>query len=149
VPPGRLVRALVAFIVLGALLAPVTGCSSRRGSLAEPATSATPITKERPRSTARLRILEPTPGAIVKGDRVRVQLELTGGRVILEVKTRLEPDEGHIHLLLDGKIVSMTYGTDQEIQVARGTHILQAEYVAADHFPFNPRVLTVVTFAAE
>ncbi len=48
-----------------------------------------------------------------------------------------------MHLSLDGQLSTMTYGLDQEIQVTPGSHILQAEFVAGDHAPFNPRVIAV------
>ena len=90
-------------------------------------------------------MVEPASGAVVTGDRLRVRIELTGGRIILETKTTLTPTEGHIHVLLDGKTVSMAYGLEQDVPVTKGPHLLQAEYVAADHFPFNPRVLVAAT----
>ena len=36
----------------------------------------------------------------------------------------------------------MNYGTTQDLDVAPGTHILHAEFVASDHYPFDPRVVT-------
>jgi hypothetical protein len=86
---------------------------------------------------------------VIRGTTLRVRLTLTGGRIIPETKTDLRPDEGHIHLSVDGSIVSMTYGLDQDVAVEKGRHLLQAEYVAADHFPFNPRVIVLVPFSVE
>jgi hypothetical protein len=125
------------------VVALAAGCGLRPRPSAEP--SGEPAIKDRPRSTATITMVEPAPGAVITGDRLRVKVELTGGRIILETKTTLTPDEGHIHVLLDGKTVSMAYGLDQEVPVTKGPHLLQAEYVAADHFPFNPRVLVAAT----
>jgi hypothetical protein len=111
--------------------------------------SSSPALGPRPSSYATLRVLEPQPGQVLPGPRVRVRLDLRGARVIPQTKVDLRPDEGHIHLFVDGKIVSMTYGTDQVIEVAPGTHLLQAEFVAADHLPFNPRILVVTTFTVQ
>lgn len=128
---------------MGVVLLIVTGCASR-GTQATP-----PADQPRPHSTAALQILEPLQGAVITGPKLRVRLALSGGRIIQQTTTRLAPDEGHIHLLVDGKIVSMLYGLDQEVEVTPGTHLLQAEYVANDHFPFNPRVIIVATFLAQ
>ncbi|HKX17861.1 MAG TPA: hypothetical protein VJT33_07635, partial [bacterium] len=97
-----------------------------------------PATQVRPRSTATLRILNPVPGANVTGRTLHVQLQLTGATITPETSTHLRPDRGHIHLILDGRVVSMAYGVDQTITVTPGDHLLQAEFVAQDHFPFNP-----------
>jgi len=96
----------------------------------------------RPRSTATLAIIEPLPGTVLEGTKLHVALKLTGGRIVPLTTTNITPDEGHIHLMIDGTVVSMTYGLDQEVDIAKGRHLLEAEFVAADHFPFNPRVLT-------
>jgi len=135
-------RAAVA-AVMGFVLVVVAGCGMRGKPAAAPA-----VNQPRPHSTATLQILEPLPGSILAG-KVRVRLALSGGRIIQETTTRLAPDEGHIHLLVDGQIVSMTYGLDQEVEVAKGAHLLQAEYVANDHFPFNPRVIVVSTIVVQ
>lgn len=120
-----------------------TGCGMRKQA-------ATPAANQpRPHSVATLQMLEPLPGSMITGARMRVRLALNGGRIIQETTTRLAPDEGHIHLLVDGQIVSMTYGLDQEVEVAKGAHLLQAEYVANDHFPFNPRVIVVSTIVVQ
>jgi hypothetical protein len=104
---------------------------------------------QRPRSTAVLRILNPPPGATVKGKTLDVRLQLTGATITPETSTHLTPDRGHIHLYLDGRVVSMSYGVEQIVQVAPGDHLLQAEFVATDHFPFNPRVVTSATFTVK
>ena len=133
--------------LLAIVLATGAGCASSPRGMTGP--SGTPAIKERPRSTATVSMIEPAPGAVITGDRLRVRLELTGGQVILETKTALKPDEGHIHVLLDGKTVSMAYGLEQEVAVTKGPHLLQAEYVAADHSPFNPRVIVAATIVVK
>jgi hypothetical protein len=120
------------------------GCGMRGKPAATPAAN-----QPRPRSTATLQILEPSPGSVLTATTVRVRLALSGGRIIQETTTRLAPDEGHIHLLVDGQVVSMLYGLNQEVEVVKGPHLLQAEYVANDHFPFNPRVIVVSTIVVQ
>ncbi len=103
----------------------------------------------RPAATATLSFEEPSPGRPVAGDELAVVLRLRGGRVISTTSTDLRPEEGHIHLSLDGRLVSMTYGTLQTVDLsgaAPGVHELDAEFVAADHAPFDPRVTASVEF---
>lgn len=117
-----------------------TGCSGRTG------TASLPPAQARPRSTATLVFVAPAPGAVISGTTLRVRLRLAGAEIVPQTSTNLSPDKGHIHLILDGQVVSMAYGVEQDVPVTPGPHILQAEFVATDHFPFNPRIISTVTF---
>jgi hypothetical protein len=57
------------------------------------------------------------------------------------------PNEGHVHLYLDGSLVSMTTALDARVAAPPGQHELQAEFVALDHVPFQPPVVATVTFS--
>ncbi|HJY31910.1 MAG TPA: hypothetical protein VJ573_03335, partial [Actinomycetota bacterium] len=59
--------------------------------------------------------MEPTPNQVVTGTALVVRLRLDGGRIVRGSSTTLTPDTGHIHLFVDGAIVSMTYGTEQRV----------------------------------
>ena len=83
---------------------------------------------------------------------MEVRLDLRGGTIVPSSTTTLTPTTGHIHVFVDGAIVSMTYGTEQRILLGGlepGPHVLQAEFVAADHGPFNPRVTAMEQFVTE
>ncbi|MGH9222524.1 MAG: hypothetical protein ACRD2W_01700 [Acidimicrobiales bacterium] len=104
--------------------------------------------RPRPQTAARLEITQPTPNQNV-APTFTLTLNLLGAKVVDADKTTgpLRPDEGHIHVTLDGKLVSMTYGTSQEMKdIAPGPHNLQAEFVATDHAPFANRVIVAVAF---
>jgi hypothetical protein len=106
----------------------------------------------RPASTAELDFVDPVNGQVVAADSVEVVLDLEGGRIVEQTSTELTPDTGHVHLVLDGRLVSMTYGLVQVVDlrdVDPGPHTLQAEFVAADHAPFDPRVTAAVRFETE
>lgn len=102
----------------------------------------------RPATSARLAILSPRQGEVVRGDpaSIDVRLSLQGGKIVPFSSLHLAPNEGHIHLYLDGKLVSMATGLEAAVTAAAGRHTLTAEFVAVDHGPFRPRVLTSVTF---
>jgi hypothetical protein len=99
-----------------------------------------PTAAPRPSSAATVSVVEPANGATVTGTSVRVVLDLVGATIVMETTSAIRPDEGHVHLYLNGQVVSMDYGLEQDLPVTPGTHVLRAEFVAADHAPFNPRV---------
>lgn len=123
---------------LAAIMFAGTGCSPN-------ASAPVPAAQVRPRSTAALAFIAPAPGAVISGTTLHVQITLTGAEIVPQTSNDLRPDKGHIHLSLDGRVVSMAYGVEQDVQVTPGPHILLAEFVATDHFPFNPRVISTVT----
>lgn len=106
------------------------------------------IATVRPLTDARLEILSPRPGQVFRGDPadVPIDLRVIGGKVVPSTSSRLVPNEGHVHLILDGRLVSMTSSTEQTLPLSPGTYRLEAEFVAMDHGPFDPRVLATVTF---
>ena len=113
---------------------------------------ASTATGPRPASSATLSFEEHVDGQTVAGSEVEVVIDLQGGRIVDGSSTDLAPDTGHVHLALDGRVVSMTYGLVQVVDlrdVSPGSHTLRAEYVAADHAPFDPRVAAVVRIRTE
>jgi hypothetical protein len=140
------VGALVVVVVLGPVLG-TTACSGGRSSGAQPTQS--PLGR-RPTSTGTITLVEPRPGAVVTGGTLHVKVDVQGARILNNPNTVTpKPDEGHIHLKLDGTIVSMAYGPEQDIAVKPGQHLLEAEFVAGDHIQFSPRVAAKTTFTAE
>lgn len=106
----------------------------------------------RPASTATVAFEQPEVGSSVNDGRLEVVVDLRGGSIVDGATTDLRPDTGHIHLTVDGRGVSMTYGLAQVVDVGTlppGEHDLRAEFVAADHAPFSPRVVATVSFRTE
>jgi len=114
------------------------------GGCAPPASSpsTTPTPGSRPSSPAVVTILQPTPNQVITGRSVHVVLSLRNARIVPQTSTTIRPDEGHVHLFVDNVLVSMNYQLEQDLAVHPGTYVLKAEFVAADHAPFNPRVFS-------
>ena len=138
-------RALVAAVAAAAVLGLAACSGGDGGGSAAPATTAASAAP-RPSSPAKLTILAPRNGQTVK-EGAELRLGLNGAKIVNQTTTRIQGDEGHIHLLVDGKLVNMNYGLRQRLpQLAPGQHVLQVEFVAADHAPFEPRILTQAAF---
>lgn len=130
-PARRRLLTLLAFATLAA-------CSP-------PASSVEPSAPDeslgpRPSSPATVEIQEPRANDTVSGTSVHIVLKLTGATIVQQTTTDIRPDEGHVHLYVNNVLVSMNYGLEQDIPVQPGTIALKAEFVAADHAPFSPRV---------
>lgn len=125
-------------IVVVALFAVACGGSPVVTPSAAPSSAAT--LGPRPSTMATVEILEPKQGATVVGTEAHIVLKLIGAKIVTETTTTIRPDEGHVHLYVNNQIVSMNYGLEQDIPVTAGTLVLRAEFVAADHAPFSPRV---------
>jgi hypothetical protein len=106
------------------------------------------VASARPSTAAKLSIESPAAGQVFTGDpaHVAVRLVLAGGRVVPFTSTRLVPNEGHVHIYLDGSLISMSFALQQTLTVVPGPHVLVAEFVAVDHAPFDPRVQASVAF---
>ena len=76
---------------------------------------------------------------------MKVNIRLDGGRIVPVTSTSVAPNEGHIHVFLDDRLLSMA-GLDANLIALPGEHTLRAEFVASDHGPFRPPVTISVTF---
>lgn len=131
--------ALLALLVLGA------GCGRGKSNGASPS----PL-GPRPTSTGTISIVEPKAGQTVTGGTLHVKVDVKGATILNNPNVvKPTPSEGHVHLSIDGTVVSMAYGPEQDVAVKPGPHLLEAEFVAGDHLPFSPRVAQKATFVAE
>jgi hypothetical protein len=133
---NRLRRPAAALVVVAIF---VGACSP--GAAATPSAGLASL-GPRPSSPATVAIVAPVTGARVTGTSVHVVLTLTGAQIVPATTTAISPTTGHVHLYVDNQLVSMNYGLEQDIPVTPGSHVLKAEFVAADHAPFNPRVVS-------
>lgn len=105
---------------------------------------------DRPSSTARIEILEPEPGASVPAEDVRVRVSLSGATLVEEATTEIRPDEGHIHLKVDGETITLLGGLEEDVPgLEPGLHVLEVEFAAGDHGPFDPPVIQSQQFTVE
>ena len=134
----------LALIVATAFFLAACGSSDDGGS---GATGATAPSSDRPSSTAKLAIVLPKVGEVVHGSNVDLRVKLQDAKLVPATTTHIVPDEGHLHVILDDTLISMTQGLEQTIpDVAPGEHRIMVEFVASDHAPFDPRVVSVVAF---
>jgi Family of unknown function (DUF6130) len=139
VSSGRMKRIAVvaALVVIG-----LTGCGSEKKSSA-------PSTPQRPATDARIQIVAPTPNQETGPD-VTIQVKLIGAKEVPQVTGSVKPDEGHIHVSLDGTVVAMAYGDSQTLKgLTPGQHSVQVDFVAIDHLPFKNRVTAAVLFTVK
>ena len=138
-----------------ALLLSTAACSSGGGT-PQPGTdttgsSPTPtVSADRPASTAKLAIVSPKNGEVVTGTTVQMKVSLKDATIVRSTTTDIVPDEGHLHVILDDQLISMTGETTQLLaNLTPGQHLLKVEFVANDHAPFDPRVIAAVAFEVQ
>ena len=138
-------RILAALIAACLLLAACSGSGDGGGG--GDASGPTASTQDRPSSTAKLSIVEPKVDQVVHGSSVDLRVRLEDAKLVPATTTDIVPDKGHLHVLLDDQLISMTEGLEQTIpDVTPGPHRIQVEFVASDHAPFDPRVVAGVAF---
>lgn len=135
-------------MIAGAVVLAVASAWLPRAILGPDSTGMTTSPGSRPTPATTLTFASPQEGATVSGQQLNVVLDLQGGRVVTQ-ETPVTSDTGHIHVTVDGKLVSMTFGTVQVLDLRPydpGNHVLEAEFVAADHLSFEPPVVAHITF---
>jgi hypothetical protein len=128
--------------------ATVTGDPTSSGTVA-PTPYPTPSggLGHRPSSPVKIMLISPVSGSVVHGTSVLVRVSVAGGIVTSTVSAAVSPTKGHVHLYLNNQLIYMAYTLQQEITVTPGLeYTIYAEYVAQDHFPFEPRDVTPTIF---
>ena len=136
-------------VAVVALALAASACAGSAGGESSPPSGGAAVTTAgpRPSSTARLSISVPKDGESFSTSTVPLRVSLKDARLVPATSTDLRPDEGHLHVILDDRLVTMTSGLSENIRGVRpGDHLLRVEFVANDHGPFNPRVIDQVAF---
>jgi hypothetical protein len=143
----RTARITGTLAVLFTVVAGCAGCGSTSNSPAPTQDATAPATLPpgtptgtRPASPAQISITSPADGSTVTGTMIHVVVDLTGAQVVQATSSNISPTMGHVHLYIDGNLQYMAYTLSQDFPVHAGTYTIKAEFVASDHFPFNPRV---------
>jgi hypothetical protein len=128
--------------ILTLVVLTLAGCTSS-GTDAASVTPTPSALGPRPASPAVVKIVRPKNGATVPASGGTLEVSLTGATLTSVTSQDVSPTEGHLHVSVDGKLISMTSGTTQPLpDLAHGRHTISVEFVAADHLPFEPRVVT-------
>lgn len=106
-----------------------------------------PSTRQAPSDVA-ISIKSPVDNAVVPAnEKLNVQVELENAELTDETQGT-DPRLGHIHIYVDGSVVSMPTELNANIELEPGEHDLMVEYVAADHSRFEPPITDEVTVDA-
>jgi hypothetical protein len=104
----------------------------------------------RPSSPAKLAIVAPRNGAAVPAENAQLRVSLSKAKIVNVTSRNIKPDEGHIHVLVDDRLVTMNYQLSGKLpKLDPGTHVVKVEFVAADHLPFDPRVIAQAAFVVK
>jgi hypothetical protein len=94
-------------------------------------------------------ISSPAEGDTVPaGEAVPVTVELSGAELTSETESE-DPTQGHLHIFVDDRIVSMPSTTSNEVELEPGEHTIVVEFTTADHRSFEPRIQDAITVTAQ
>jgi hypothetical protein len=74
-----------------------------------------------------------------------VEIDLTGG----ELASSASDGGGHLHIFVDGSVISMPSTTTAEVTLEPGEHELRVEYVDIGHASYDPPIQETITVTAE
>lgn len=98
-------------------------------------------------------IPSPADGAAVPADEdLMIEVEIANGTLV-SGSTSTDPNEGHIHIYVDGQVVAMPTSESDTIVPATnlppGEHEIIVEFTQANHTSFAPPVQAAITITAE
>jgi hypothetical protein len=141
------IRAAAASFAVAVLLGACSSAAPGHGATASTTTPTAVSSGPRPSSPAVVKILEPKNGSVVPGIGATMKVSLHGAKLVTATSSTIVPTEGHLHVYVDDQLITMTSGLTQTLpNLEPGTHVLRVEFVASDHAPFDPRVVTQAVF---
>ena len=120
------INVIIVLILALTLLPTITQAQHQHGKeqpQAKAAPSATSAPPLQPAEGASIKILAPTKGQILKGDKVEIQYQFAKGK-----------RGHHAHAYIDGELMGMFESTKGTLNgVKPGKHVLELRVVASDH----------------
>ncbi|MGH2755506.1 MAG: hypothetical protein ACRDLB_13895 [Actinomycetota bacterium] len=103
-------------------------------------------------SPATISIVEPADGGtIAAGEELVLSVAIENGELTTDTSSS-DPSQGHLHVYVDGQLVSMPSTEQPPIpgdRLRAGEHEITVEFTQADHEQFEPRILDEITVTAE
>ena len=103
-------------------------------------------------SPATISIVEPQDGDTVPArEELILSVEIEDGELTTDTEAT-DPSLGHLHIYVDGQLVSMPSTEQPPIPADRlppGEHEITVEFTQANHEQFEPRILDEITVTAE
>ena len=105
---GRTMALLISVVVV------LAACTSS-GSGADPGSTTPATTGPRPASPAVVKIVEPKNGATEPASGAKLRVSLTGAKLTSVTSQDISSTEGHLHVSVDDRLISMTSGLTQTL----------------------------------
>lgn len=133
--------------LLAATVSVLAACGSAATTPAPVLTRPPAPAGNRPSSPAHIWFISPTANETVTGSVLHIDIGISGAQLTTSTSTHISRILGHIHLYTNDQLNYMNYKPTLDLPVHPGlTYAIYAEFVATDHFPFNPRVVTPTIF---
>ena len=97
----------------------------------------------RPTTSVRLEVLEPLDGQVLSSTNMPVRIRLSRRRTGDQAPAPMaavSKDQGSIHVVVDGRLVSLAWQPSQLVAMSPGVHTVTVEYVSRDQRSFSPPV---------
>src|SRR5688500_14386884 len=95
---------------------------------------------------AEVAFASPQDGATVPANEpLEIEIDLEGG----ELAASNSSSGGHLHIFVDGSVISMPATTTAEVTLEPGEHELRVEYVDIQHAAYDPPVQATISVTAE